>query len=69
MLDPFLKLSKTCKLVKNYLNGVGKQLWLIVSERGCSDNVEKKLALENAGVKIIPIKDEEKNGKLQNKNI
>jgi hypothetical protein len=51
------------------LSGTGKQLWLIVSERGCSDNAEKKLALENAGVKIIPIKEEEANGKnLQKKD-
>ncbi|KAI7898635.1 dihydrofolate reductase-like domain-containing protein [Cokeromyces recurvatus] len=59
VLDPFLKLPTTCKLVQNYINGQGKQPWLIVSERGCNEYPERKLKLENAGVKLIRIKGEE----------
>lgn len=59
VLDPSLKLSSNCKLVKNYLNGVGQQPWLIASEKDYIEKIDKRSELENAGVKIIPIKGSE----------
>ncbi|KAI8090192.1 dihydrofolate reductase-like domain-containing protein [Gilbertella persicaria] len=53
VLDPFLKLELDCKLVTNYQQGIGKQPWLIVSEKGCQASPEKKVKLENAGVKLV----------------
>jgi 2,5-diamino-6-(ribosylamino)-4(3H)-pyrimidinone 5'-phosphate reductase len=59
ILDPFLKLSPTCRLIKNYQAGTGKQVWLIVSRKGCLQNKEKKLQLEISGVKILVVETEE----------
>ncbi|KAG2199031.1 hypothetical protein INT46_010271 [Mucor plumbeus] len=59
VLDPSLRLSSNCKLVKNYLNGIGQQPWLIASEEGYIEQIDKRSELENAGVKIIPIKGSE----------
>ncbi|KAI7889331.1 riboflavin biosynthesis protein RibD domain-containing protein [Mucor mucedo] len=55
IIDPYLKLSSTCKLIKNYQNNIGKQVLLMVSSRGCNENPEKKKLLEGLGVKIIEI--------------
>ncbi|CEP16982.1 hypothetical protein [Parasitella parasitica] len=63
VLDPTMKLSPDCKLVKNYVNGAGKQLWLIVSEKDFDTQSDKKSVLEHAGVKLIPVKASE-NGRL-----
>ncbi|KAI9486909.1 MAG: riboflavin biosynthesis protein RibD domain-containing protein [Benjaminiella poitrasii] len=59
VLDPFLKLPTTCKLVQNYRDGRGKQPWLIVSERGCSERPERVIDLQSIGVKLIKIKEDD----------
>lgn len=58
IVDPFLKLSPTCKLIKNYQNKAGKQVWLIASSKGCNANKEKKGQLESLGVKILVVETE-----------
>lgn len=55
VIDPFVKLSPSCKLVKNYLANIGKQPWLIVSSKGYSENHEKAKELETLGVKILVV--------------
>lgn len=55
IIDPYLKLSATCKLIKNYQNNTGKQVLLLVSNKGCIENPEKKALLESLGVNIIEI--------------
>lgn len=51
IIDPFLKLSPTCKLIKNYQSNQGRQPWLIASTK--EHDQEKKLLLEGLGVKIF----------------
>ncbi|KAI8637980.1 dihydrofolate reductase-like domain-containing protein [Parasitella parasitica] len=68
VLDPSLRLSPDCKLVKNYANGTGKQPWLIVSEKYIDVQNDEKSVLENAGVKIIPVK-ASANGRLPFKEV
>jgi hypothetical protein len=41
------------------LNGIGQQPWLIASEKDYIEQFDKRSELENAGVKIIPIKGSE----------
>ncbi|KAI8336923.1 dihydrofolate reductase-like domain-containing protein [Blakeslea trispora] len=59
VLDPFLKLPLDCKLIKNHQNRIGRQLWLIVSEKGCQMHSEKKSQLEEAGVKLLVVATDE----------
>lgn len=53
IMDPYLKLSPNCRLIKNYQAKTGKQVWLIASTKGCDQNKEKKLQLESLGLKIL----------------
>ncbi|KAI8877178.1 bacterial bifunctional deaminase-reductase [Backusella circina FSU 941] len=57
VLDPSLDLPLDCKLIKNYQNSIGKQVWLVT--RKCSSNHAKKEALEKAGAKILEVDHEE----------
>ncbi|KAI8341630.1 dihydrofolate reductase-like domain-containing protein [Choanephora cucurbitarum] len=59
VLDPFLRLPLDCKLIKNYQHQMGKQPWLVVSEKGCQMHLEKKEQLEKAGVKLLVISTDE----------
>jgi riboflavin biosynthesis pyrimidine reductase len=56
VLDPFLKTPTDCKLIKNHLQGNGRQLWLIASKEA---NNEKKRQLENLNVKILVVESEQ----------
>lgn len=55
IIDPYLKLSPHCKLVKNYQNKTGKQVWLLASRKGCETNPGAKQVLESVGVNVVEI--------------
>lgn len=55
IIDPFLKLPPTCKLITNYQCGKGKQVWLVASRKGCDLSKEKRVLLESLGVKILVV--------------
>ncbi|KAK4508849.1 uncharacterized protein ATC70_013472 [Mucor velutinosus] len=63
VLDPFMKLPTNCKLIGNYQHGAGEQPWLVVSEKAFVEETDKRVVLEKAGVKFIPVKALE-NGRL-----
>lgn len=64
IVDPFLKLPHTCKLITNYQSNKGKQVWLVASRKGCDINKEKKVLLESLGVKVLVVETNE--GKKKN---
>lgn len=55
VLDPYLKLSTSCKLIKNYKDKIGKQPWIVASSKGWEHNEGKALQLEQLGVRILVI--------------
>jgi len=63
IIDTHLRLSPTCKLLKNYQNGTGRRPWVIGSsvesgESKLSEDLDKLLrrrTLEEAGARIIQI--------------
>ncbi|KAG2233168.1 hypothetical protein INT48_005006 [Thamnidium elegans] len=59
IVDPFLKLPHTCKLITNYQSNKGKQVWLVASRKGCDINKEKKVLLESLGVKVLVVETNE----------
>jgi hypothetical protein len=60
VLDTHLRLSPTCKLLKNYATGVGKQPWLIcVSNDSDAGWRERKSTLETAGVRVLALDSED----------
>ncbi|KAI8971771.1 riboflavin biosynthesis protein RibD domain-containing protein [Mycotypha africana] len=68
VLDPFLRIPVDCKLITNYKNGIGKQLWLVVSKGGIERNCSKKETLIDIGVKLIII-DKIENGHIPLRNV
>ncbi|KIO22479.1 hypothetical protein M407DRAFT_245132 [Tulasnella calospora MUT 4182] len=61
ILDSQLRFRSNCKLVGNYGSGNGRQPWVLCSEEA---DPKKRESLENAGVKIVPVKSNPQTGKL-----
>jgi 2,5-diamino-6-(ribosylamino)-4(3H)-pyrimidinone 5'-phosphate reductase len=55
ILDSYLRLSPTCKLLKNFQNGTGRRPWIICSSSAISTESSRRKELENAGAKIIEL--------------
>ncbi|KAI8099937.1 bacterial bifunctional deaminase-reductase [Halteromyces radiatus] len=66
ILDTHLNLPLSCRLLKNYATGQGKQPWIITSSS--SSSTDKKMALEKAGAKIFTIQ-ESATGRLAWKDV
>lgn len=63
VLDPFLKIPVDCKLIKNYIERKGRQLWLVTSREGCAQSQEKKLQLEKLQVNIVVVDETQQGNK------
>lgn len=59
-MDRRCRLAADCKLIGNYVEGRGKQPWVIYSKTEDSEILERKLKLESAGARVIESDD---NGK------
>ncbi|THV01415.1 bacterial bifunctional deaminase-reductase [Dendrothele bispora CBS 962.96] len=65
ILDTYLRCSPTCKLVRNYQQGLGRRPWIL-----CADSIEavdfreRFDALEKAGVRIVRIPGTTEDGQL-----
>jgi len=57
ILDTNLRLSPNCKLLQNYVEGIGRRPWVICSEPKQTDKnaewLNKQKTLENAGASVI----------------
>ncbi|GJJ13220.1 hypothetical protein Clacol_007471 [Clathrus columnatus] len=55
ILDTPLWLTPTCKLLQNFKNGIGRQLWVLCSDVFANEKTQQLQELEGAGAKIISI--------------
>ena len=60
IIDSHLRLPPTCKLLRNYKNGTGRQPWIMCSS---PEDQQRRLALETAGARIIEIPPSEETSK------
>lgn len=64
IMDTSLRFRPTCKLLKNYRQGTGKQPWLVCSDSFTEQMLQRRQVLEEAGAKVIPIPAVENSNKL-----
>ncbi|GJJ13218.1 hypothetical protein Clacol_007469 [Clathrus columnatus] len=64
ILDTSLRLTPTCKLLRNFKNGVGRRPWILCSDVFTDEKTRRLQELEGAGAKIISIPVAEDGGGL-----
>lgn len=55
IMDTSLRFSPTCKLLKNFRQGTGRQPWLICSNAFTDEISRRREVLEAAGARVVPV--------------
>lgn len=71
ILDARLRLSPSCKLLKNFHSGTGRRPWVFTLDGSASPNplqqvewLERRQALEEAGARVVIVKGDLANGEI-----